>query len=696
MKQNANQEKFELDIATIDLPLQVYEFSGEEKLGEDYYFDITFICEDPDVDLAAWLQLPARLSLHHNNDKTPRYVHGIIEFIEQLATSFRYSTYKLKLTPIFNLLSYRTHFRIFQKQTIPDIITAVYQDAGIQNNHFSMELFSPHLSREYCVQYGETDHAFIKRLMAEEGLVSFFEHLEVNSTLIISDGSEVYTELPPLRVVSESGMAKERDTIMSLVKKQKVNTGKVSIRDYVFERPKYSLSETVDHINGTDETSESPLEQYSYQPIHAFSLDDRKHAIKEQIKLKLDQQRSTSLELIGISDSAQLRVGYFQPIQSYTNESWNSTWLLITVKHEGKQPQVLEELADGVSNYKAEFTCIPWMTSFKLTAQAKPRIKNIDTAIVTGPKNEEIYCDEFGRVKVQFHWDRNGQGNETTSCWVRTSQGWAGNQYGQFVLPRVGHEVLVTFLQGDPDKPLITGSLYNGDNKPPYALPEHKTRSTFKTSSSIGGDNFNELRFEDKKDNEHIYIHAAKDLDIQIKNNQTTEVFKDDHKVIHQNQFVEIKKDRHRTVNGDQFTSIKKDTHQQILGSEYGKVREKKLIDIGSELHIDVGNKIILEAGTEFTISAGGSTLKVDPAGVHLFGAAINLNAGGSAGSGSGYAGITATQPVMKQNEMAGSVAETATTSEQTRSKIDTAHQIEAFKTSDPVCEECEQEQGQE
>ncbi|MEJ6060806.1 type VI secretion system tip protein VgrG [Aliivibrio salmonicida] len=182
MKQNANQEKFELDIATIDLPLQVYEFSGEEKLGEDYYFDITFICEDPDVDLAAWLQLPARLSLHHNNDKTPRYVHGIIEFIEQLATSFRYSTYKLKLTPIFNLLSYRTHFRIFQKQTIPDIITAVYQDAGIQNNHFSMELFSPHLSREYCVQYGETDHAFIKRLMAEEGLVSFFEHLEVNST----------------------------------------------------------------------------------------------------------------------------------------------------------------------------------------------------------------------------------------------------------------------------------------------------------------------------------------------------------------------------------------------------------------------------------------------------------------------------------------------------------------------------------
>ena len=693
--QDANQTQFGLDVTTIELPLQVYEFSGEEILGDNYQFDITFVCEDPDLELAQWLQLPARLTIQHFNQEAPentnRYVHGIIESIEQLSSSFRLSTYRLTLVPIFSLLNYRKNFQIFQQKSIPDIISDIYRQAGILSHHFTLELYNTHELREYCVQYAESDDQFISRIMAEEGLVSYFEHTALGSKLIISDGKETYTALAPLSVVTDSGMVQEGDTIHSLKVKHQIQGGKASVKDYLFTHPTQHIVGQVQHEEKENQSSDIALEHYQYPANQPNNL-----TAKQQAQLNLEQRRIKAMKLIGCSNSAQLAVGYFQPIHNASNPDWNINWLVTKVVHSGIQPQVMEELADGGSSYECDFTAAPWFVPYKLASVKKPYIRNIDTAIVTGPESEEIYCDEYGRVKVQFHWDRNGQADEKTSCWLRTSQGWAGNQYGQFVLPRIGHEVIVSFIHGDPDKPIITGSLYNGNNKPPYTLPEHKTRSTFKTSSSIGADNFNELRFEDKKESEQVYIHAAKDMDSQIQNNRTSEVFNDDHSVVHHDHFHQVIKDNHLTVLLDNLSSIKGDAHQQVSGSIQQKIQGSRLEQIGTELHIKVGNKAVLDAGSELTITTGSSTMKLDSGGIHLLGAAIDLNKGGSAGSGSGYAGITATQPVMKQAEAAGSVAETATASEYTRSKINADHQIEALKTSDPVCEECEQEQGQE
>jgi type VI secretion system secreted protein VgrG len=624
--QDANEIQFELDVTTIDIPLQVYEFLGEEKLGESYQFDITFICEDPELILEEWLQLPARLCIYGDNansDTNTRFVHGVIQSMEQISTSFRFSKYRL------------------------------------------------------------SDAQFVQRLMSEEGLISYFEHTESQSKLIISDGKETHTNLPELEFMPENGMAQESDVIYSLAKEQNIQTGKYSIKDYAFHQPKQIIKAEKSSEQKENTASEEALEHYDYQVL-------------EQANLYLESKRTNQTILRGESDSPQLTPGYFQPISNHPIEEWNTNWLITSVNYEGRQPQVLEELAEGASHYESHFQCIPWSVPYRLAKIEKPRIHNIDTAMVTGPENEEIYCDEHGRVKVQFHWDRNGQANEKTSCWLRTSQGWAGNQYGQFVLPRIGHEVIVSFLHGDPDKPIITGSLYNGNNKPPYTLPEHKTRSTFKTSSSIGADNFNELRFEDKKASEQIYIHAAKDMDSQIQNNRTSEIFNDDHSVVHHDQFHQITKDNHLTVQSDNLSSIKGDAHQQVSGSIQQKIQGSRLEQIGTELHIKVGNKAVLDAGSELTITTGSSTMKLDSGGIHLLGAAIDLNKGGSAGSGSGYEGITATQPAMKQSEMAGSVAETVTASEYTRSKIHAIRQIEALKTLDPVCEECEQEQEQE
>ncbi len=651
--QDANQAQFELDVATIKIPLQVYEFSGKEKLGDSYEFEITFICEDPELNLGEWLQLPARLVLHHHNSKdfnlSPRYVHGVVESIEQLSTSFRYSTYRLTLIPIFSLLNYRTNYQIFQHKTVPEIIIEIYQQAGILGHHFEMELFNAHEPREYCVQYGESDFYFIQRLMSEEGLVSYFEHKEEGSRLIIADGSEAHTELASLCVASDNGMVKEGNTITSLIRKQQVSVGKVSVREFNFQTPStHSFGESTIE-DKEDQTSEKPLTQYVYPANQSSSDLAIKHA-----SLHLKQHRANNLELIGESDCAQLTAGYFQPIVGHSNSEFNNTWLLTEVSHQGKQPQVLEELADGVSNYVATFRCLPWTLPFKLEPKTKPFISSTDTAIVTGPSNEEIYCDEFGRVKVQFYWDRNGQGDETTSCWLRTSQGWAGNQYGQFVLPRIGHEVIVSFIHGDPDKPIITGALYNGENKLPYALPEHKTRSTFKTSSSVGGETFNEFRFEDKKDKEQVYIHAGRDLDTHINNDRVVEVFNNEHKFVHNNQLQEIKKNKNTTVNESQFKTVKGDVHYEVNSSLHSKIGGNQMMKIGSELHLNSGQKIILEAGAEVTLKAGGSVVKIDPAGVHLMGSKINLNSGGSAGRGSGNEGATAMLPLNKTLEKAG------------------------------------------
>lgn len=684
--QDANQAQFEINVATIDMPLQVYAFSGHEALGDGYEFDVTFICDDPELPLGEWLQLPVCLTLYHQNDPqlVPRYVHGVIESIEQLGSSFRYSTYRLSLVPVFSLLNYRTNFQIFQNKKVPDIISEIYQQAGILTNHFEIELFNTHQPREYCVQYGESDFGFIQRLMAEEGLVSYFEHTDVGSKLIISDGPETYTELPPLCVVVDNGMVKDGNTITSLMKKQKVSVGKVSVKDYHFETPQRHPVGVHQQDDKENQASELGLEQYHYPANKSTS-----EAATLQAALVLKQARTNTLELIGESDCAQLTVGHFQPIQEHPNSEWNDTWLLTQVFHSGQQPQVLEELADGSSSYHASFRCSPWHLPFKTKSEPKPLIHNVDTAIVTGPENEEIYCDEHGRVKVQFHWDRNGQGNEKTSCWLRTSQGWAGNQYGQFILPRIGHEVIVSFIHGDPDKPIITGSLYNGDNKPPYTLPEHKTRSTFKTSSSLGGENFNELRFEDKKDAEQVYIHAAKDMDSQIQNDHTIEVFNDEHKIVHNNQFNEIKNNRNTTVGGSQFETIKGDSHHQVNGSVHSKVGKKRLEEIGSELHLKSGQKIVLEAGTEITIKAGGSVVKIDPAGVHLIGSAINLNSGGSAGSGSGYAGKVAVLPMGKEVESAGEVSNAANETSYDTEVLEVANYQQQVTTGSAIVEEC-------
>ncbi|NGZ19362.1 type VI secretion system tip protein VgrG, partial [Vibrio aestuarianus subsp. cardii] len=304
-----------------------------------------------------------------------------------------------------------------------------------------------------------------------------------------------------------------------------------------------------------------------------------------------------------------------------------------------------EEGGSGATTYNNQFTLIPATITWRATPKTKPQTDGPCMAHVVGPDGEEIFCDEHGRVKLHFPWDRYSNGDEHSSCWVRVSQGWAGSQYGMMAIPRIGHEVIVSFLNGDPDQPIVTGRTYHASNKAPYTLPDNKTKTVLR-SETHQGEGFNELSFEDQAAQEKIYLHAQKDYEALVLNDATSHIKHDSHLTVDNDQFSHIKNNQHLTVEGESRQKIALDRSLDVGGSLHQKIGEKTVFDSGNEVHLKAGNKLVLDAGNEITIRAAGSFIKVDGGGVHLVGPAINLNSGGSAGSGSGYGGVVAALPM--------------------------------------------------
>ena len=298
------------------------------------------------------------------------------------------------------------------------------------------------------------------------------------------------------------------------------------------------------------------------------------------------------------------------------------------------------EAPDGRGlHYAARVTAIPEMTRF-IPALEHPKNLILDkqTAHVTGPEGEEIYPDKYGRVKVQFHWDREGRYDEKTTCWIRVSQGWAGGKYGMLAIPRIGHEVVVSFLEGDPDRPLITGRVYRELNMPPYELPAHKTRTVFKSMSTPGTENeergFNEFRVEDGKGREEIYVHAEKDVNVHVKNDWKEHILHDRHRTVDHFTYTLTRGETHETLKQPRKTELFANDNRTVHADSHTKIDGKWLGKAGTEIHLEGGLKIVLEAGAELTLKAGGSWLTINGAGVSADGAAVCLNSGGGPGDG--------------------------------------------------------------
>ncbi|WP_350582504.1 type VI secretion system tip protein TssI/VgrG, partial [Pseudomonas sp. HY2-MNA-CIBAN-0224] len=455
-----------------------------------------------------------------------RYVHGLVSLFRQGDTGFRRTRYHAVIEPTLARAGLRSNWRMFQYKTVPEIIALVLKGQRITD--LEKQICFDHQTREYCVQAGETDLDFIARLAAEEGLLYTFEHRTDGHTLILTDRVGglgtigTHKDCPVLYQPMGGGDSAE-PALHRFSYTEQVRTSRQVQRDYTFTHPRYNQQHTADGGLAL-KNQHKDYERYDYPGRYK-----RDAAGKPFTKTRLHALRSDArmAELEG--DDARLQPGLAFDLSEHPRPDFNDRWRSIALEHTGKQHSSLQEEAGGSdysTTYHLKASAIRWDAEWKAPLQPKPCIDGPHTATVVGPPGEEIYCDEWGRVKVSFPWDRDSQENDHSSCWIRVTQGWAGTLWGAMAVPRIGQELIISYLDGDPDQPIATGRAYRQANLPPYELPKHKTRMTIK-SRTHKGTGFNELRFEDEVGQQEVYIHAERDKNVYIKHDNTTFVGND-------------------------------------------------------------------------------------------------------------------------------------------------------------------------
>lgn len=602
-------------------------FSGQEAISLPFQFELSLLSENRSVTFESVVGKSMTVALHLMSGKT-RYFNGIVSSFSQGGSSQYFSSYTATLVPWLWLLKQTANCRIFQHKSVPDIIESIFNEHGFKD--FSNKLHGSFPERDYCVQYRETDFNFVTRLMEEEGIFYFFKHEDKKHTLVFANNPSEFNPSPLTPEASYSTIVgasgDEEDVVTNWVASQEVVPGKFTVTDFDFEKPNTDLTATVD---GKD-----PRKFEVYDFPGEYTTKDEGDRL---VGIRMEEHDGTRTEVRGASNSMGFMPGYRFDLVGHFRRDANKAYTLLSVRHSSSQRSFSSEEEGGGFHYANSFQCITHPTPFRPPRTAVvPVINGTQTAIVVGPAGEEIYVDKYGRVKVQFHWDRDGKYDEKSSCWVRVSQNWAGKRWGAMFIPRIGQEVIVDFIEGDPDRPIITGRVYNGASMPPYALPDEKTKSTVKTYSSKGGGGFNELRFEDKKGSEQIFIHAEKDKHVRVKNDRKEWIGHDSDLIVKHDQKEEVDGNKHLTVKGDQNEEVKGTVSLKVGQDLQQKVGMKHGLQAGMEVHIKAGMNVVIEAGMSITLKAGGGFVVVGPAGVTISGTPVLINSGGAAGSGSG------------------------------------------------------------
>ncbi|WP_198263757.1 type VI secretion system Vgr family protein [sulfur-oxidizing endosymbiont of Gigantopelta aegis] len=520
---------------------------------------------------------------------------------------------------------------------------------------YELRLSADYSPKEYCVQYQESEFDFISRLMAENGIHYHFEHALDKHLMVIADHNGAFPFINIDKNVQyhpNDSLNADQEVINRFNKHFSVQYGSTHFRDYAFKKP-------LDRLNNHQQSDyDSALEDYQCPGDYDLKPSALTSSGRQKTTLKLQQHQTFREQSQLASNCQRLRAGMRYELYDNPNGQYNQQYLLTHIDHEAEQPQSLDEFGSGnPSTYRNKGKCIPAITPYKMpVTDKKPNIIGYQSSAITGPSGEEIYTNEHAQSKVQFPWDREGQQDENSSCWLRSSQTWAGKHWGSIVLPRMGQEAKVGYLHGDPDRPLITGRLYNERHKPPYALPKHKTRTTIKSNSTLGGKGYNEIRIEDRKAQEQVYFHAEKDIDIRAKNDRRDIIKHDRHLIVDNNRYEFIKDSSHHTIDNNQNEKTAQNHSIKISNNQHSKAGQAVLADIANNAHFKAGQKIILEAGSELTIKAGGGFIKIDASGVTAQGAAIQLNGGTGAGPATAAIPISVTQAVEADKDKPGQV----------------------------------------
>ncbi|TFY86485.1 type VI secretion system tip protein VgrG [Pseudomonas kairouanensis] len=598
--------RFKLILPSINNDFQVLAFKGSEALDQAFFIQVQWVSEDPSLDLEALLQQPAYLDLGEEHPG----LHGQVYAVGRDEPGRRLTRYHLTLAPRLAWLAYRRDQRIFQQRSVPQIIAQVLEHHGILADAYVFELgpvvYPP---RAFCVQYAESDLHFIQRLCEEEGIHFHFRHSPDAHLLVFGDDQTVFGRLPAQRYCAAGGPQAEGRVIQRFDVRLGTRSQQTVRRDHDFKHPSLRLQDTASadavHL----------LEDYHYPA--GFTGHGRGRQLARR---SLERHQRDRFRALGKSNQPVLRSGHFLELSDHPDPLCNDVWLITSVRHEGYQPQVLEEVApaaDAFQGYRNRFTATPWQAVHRPPIKhPKPTLLGSQTATVTGPVGEEVHCDEYGRVNVRFHWDRLDKTDEKSSCWVRVASGWAGDGYGVSMIPRVGMEVLVTFLEGDPDQPLINGCLPNALHRPAYSLPQHKTRSVLRSRSSPGGAGCNELHLEDRRGEELIYLRAQRDLEHYVGRDSRLEVAGQRREVIQGLSTVCLENEEHRQVAGDRKVVLKASDHLEVQGDSRTQVGQTLVIEAGQQLHLKAGASLVIEAGAQLSLKAGGEHLLIQAGGI--------------------------------------------------------------------------------
>jgi type VI secretion system secreted protein VgrG len=653
-------------------------FNGTEAISRLFRFDLDLLAENGTV-IPFDALLGQRVSLHLDLKGSPtRYFSGMCSRIAQGHRDHVFTSYRMEVVPELWFLTRRTQSRIFQHMSVPDILKESLAGLEVQ-----FELKGHYYPRDYCVQYRESDFAFVSRLMEEEGIYYFFRHEPGTHVLVVADTPESHPPLPgpPSRMQFDTveGGGREASRVTRWLKSQELRSGKVLLWDYTFEiqdqhleaesaLPNTVQAGTVSHPLAIGRNER--LELYNFPGGYAQRFDgvdraggDRSADLEEihndnqrTADIRLQQEAVNALTVDGASWCGSFTSGYRFHLDGHYDA--DGEYILTGVKHSARLEGDYRSGSSVDVVYENTFTCIPGSVPFRPECLTpRPVISGTQTAIVVGPPGEEIFPDKYGRVKVQFHWDREGGRDLDSSCWIRVATPWAGSGWGMIHIPRIGQEVVVAFEEGDPDRPIIVGSVYNPAQLVPFDLPEGKVVSGIKSQTHQGG-GYNELTFDDTAGKERVTIHAQYDMNTTVEHDQTTVIHHDrsatidvnDKEVVGSNQTITIggnqsqtiggKQEesiggsqtltvsgkRNATIGGDDTLSVGANRKGTVTGNDTLTITGARTITVGSgeshsikgDLTISAGPSITITAVNEITLVAGGSSIKLGPSGITI------------------------------------------------------------------------------
>jgi type VI secretion system secreted protein VgrG len=570
-------------------------FTGIEAISQLFHFDLDLLSENDSIKFSDVVGKNVTLRIF-DADGAERQWSGVISRFSQGSRGSRFTSYHAQMVPWLWFLSRTADCRIFQKEKVPDIIKKIFSDLGFQD--FELRLYGDFVSRDYCVQYRETDLNFVSRLMEEEGICYYFQHQDKKHVLILANDPTAHDPCPvqsTARYEPGGGSIPFEDTVAQWQYQEELRTGAWAQTDYNFETPSSSMAVTV--------KGQNPYEIYEFPGEYDARAEGDKLA-----RIRLQEHTVPTSVCHGVSGCRYFSSGFQFTLEDHYRSDLNQPYLLTSVQHsatEGGDYDVGSGAEEEFS-YRNSFECIPFSTPFRpARVTPTPFVQGCQTAVVVGPSGEEIYTDKYGRVKVQFHWDREGKKNENSSCWIRVSHPWAGQGWGAVAIPRIGQEVIVDFLEGDPDRPMIVGRVYNAERMPPFALPGKAMISGVKSNSTKGGGGNNEISLDDTKGTELINIHAQYDQQKKIEHDERVNVGNDRTEQVGHDEKITIGNNRTESVGVNEGITIGSNRTEKVGVNETISIGSNRTETVGANETISVALNRTRNVGVNEMINVG-------------------------------------------------------------------------------------------